>query len=86
MFTLLFQMITVSSLLRSTLNIIFYIFMVFALLSLATIGWKLVLDKQLMMIVDALWPVETVLWTGLLILMSLKTMSEAIQLRRMIKQ
>ena len=60
--------------------------MVFALLSLATIGWKLVLDKQLMMIVDALWPVETVLWTGLFILMSLKTVGEAIQLRRMIKQ
>ena len=67
-------------------TLVFYIFSVFALLSLATVGWKLTYDKQLIMIVDALWPVETVLWTGLLILMSLKTMSEAIQLRRMIKQ
>ena len=67
-------------------TLVFYIFSVFALLSLATVGWKLTLDKQLLMVVDALWPVETVLWTGLLILMSLKTMSEAIQLRRMIKQ
>ena len=79
-------MIGVASLFRSTLNIIFYIFMVFALLSLVTIGWKLTLDKQLIMIVDAFWPVETVLWTGLFILMSLKTVGEAIQLRRMIKQ
>jgi len=67
-------------------TLVFYIFSVFALLSLATVGWKLTLDKQLLMVVDALWPVETVLWTGLFILMSLKTMSEAIQLRRMIKQ
>ena len=67
-------------------TLVFYIFSVFALLSLATVGWKLTYDKQLIMIVDALMPVETVLWTGLFILMSLKTVSEAIQLRRMIKQ
>ena len=86
MFTLLFQMISVTSLLRSTLNIIFYVFMVFALLSLATIGWKLTLDNQLTMVVDALWPVETVIWSGLLILMLVKTFGEAMQLRKMIKQ
>ena len=67
-------------------TLVFYIFTVFALLSLATVGWKLTLDNQLTMVVDALWPMETVLWTGLFILMSLKTVSEAIQLRRMIKQ
>jgi len=77
---------SVASLLRSTLNIIFYVFMVFALLSLATIGWKLTLDNQLTMVVDALWPVETVIWSGLLILMSVKTVGEAIQLRRILKQ
>ena len=67
-------------------TLVFYIFSVFALLSLATVGWKLTLDKQLLMVVDALWPVETVLWTGLFILMSLKTVSEAMHLRRILKQ
>ena len=67
-------------------TLVFYIFTIFALLSLATIGWKLTLDNQLTMVVDALWPVETVLWTGLFILMSLKTVSEAMHLRRILKQ
>src|SRR3972149_11433940 len=85
-YSLISNVYSVASLLRSTLNIIFYVFTVFALLSLATIGWKLTLDNQLTMVVDALWPVETVIWSGLLILMSVKTVGEAIQLRKMIKQ
>ena len=63
---------------------IFYIFIIFTLLSLATIGWRLTLGSELYMVVDVLWPVEIVIWSGLLVLMLVKTVGEVIQLRRMI--
>ena len=59
--------------------------MVFALLSLVTVGWNIMLEKQITMVIDTLWPVETVIWTGLLIVMILKTVGEVIQLKKMIK-